>query len=216
MGGGAGANGSHNGYVSRLDAKTNSKWSLVHFFSLVVRPAHGAHPRHPPRTFPLGLLGPRCLGLALFLALPHCGAGARAPVCLGGGRVPPPSSSSPRASASRRTQHSWAGLGQPSSPTPLHVCVLVFGGKFLEEETSINDGPHPRAWTPERKCPKARSRCACPRSRASTRGISHPCARNPRRERINHGGLPHSLGSHFAKSSSYISIASSSVLNPCE
>ena len=129
-------------------ANANPKLCLRAFLVASGRPAHGVHPRHPPRTFPLGLLAPTCLGLALFLALPHCGAGARAPVCLGGERVPPPSSSSPRASASRRTQHSWAGLGQPSSPTPLHVCVLVFGGKFLEEETSINDGPHPRAWTP--------------------------------------------------------------------
>src|SRR3989344_3390356 len=93
--------------------------------------AHGVHPRHPPRTFPLGLLAPRCLGLALFLALPHCGAGARAPVCLGGERVPPPSSSSPRASASRRTQQSWAGLGQPSSPTPLLVFISAFFSRFL-------------------------------------------------------------------------------------
>ena len=56
-----------------------------------MRPAHGVHPRHPPRTFPLGLLAPRCLGSVLFLALPHCGAGARARICLGGGRNPPPS-----------------------------------------------------------------------------------------------------------------------------
>ena len=52
---------------------------------------YGDHPRHSPRTFPLGLLAPRCLGLALLLALPPCGAGARAPCYLGGGRNPPPS-----------------------------------------------------------------------------------------------------------------------------
>src|SRR3989344_3235467 len=52
---------------------------------------YGVHPRHSPRTFPLGLLAPRCLGLAHFLALPLCGAGARAPCCLGEGRNPPPS-----------------------------------------------------------------------------------------------------------------------------
>jgi len=51
----------------------------------------GVHPRHSPRTFPLGLLAPRCLGLAHFLALPLCGAGARAPCCLGEGRNPSPS-----------------------------------------------------------------------------------------------------------------------------
>src|SRR3989338_6367993 len=52
---------------------------------------YGVHPRHSPRTFPLGLLAPRCLGLARFLALPLCGAGAWAPCCLGEGRNPSPS-----------------------------------------------------------------------------------------------------------------------------
>src|SRR3989338_6806874 len=52
---------------------------------------YGVHPRHSPRTFPLGLLAPRCLGLAHFLALPLCGAGTRAPCCLGEGRNPSPS-----------------------------------------------------------------------------------------------------------------------------
>ena len=79
------------GDMSRWNgSNSNTKWCL-RSFRLGMRPAHGVHPRHPPRTFPLGLLGPRCLGLALFLALPHCGAGARAPDCLGGGRNPPPS-----------------------------------------------------------------------------------------------------------------------------
>src|SRR3989344_8088915 len=38
-----------------------------------MRPAHGVHPRHPPRTFPLGLLAPRCLGSLRFLASIACG-----------------------------------------------------------------------------------------------------------------------------------------------
>jgi len=59
--------------------------------AMVMRPAHGVHPRHPPRTFPLGLLAPRCLGSLRFLALPPCGAGARARICLGEGRHPSPS-----------------------------------------------------------------------------------------------------------------------------
>src|SRR3990167_4904234 len=71
-------------------ANANPKLCLRAFLVASGRPAHGVHPRHPPRTFPLGLLAPTCLGLALFLALPHCGAGARAPDCLGGGRNPPP------------------------------------------------------------------------------------------------------------------------------
>src|SRR3990167_8469033 len=45
----------------------------------------GVHPRHSPRTFPLGLLAPRCLGFLLILALPLCGAGARAGGCFWGG-----------------------------------------------------------------------------------------------------------------------------------
>src|SRR3989338_7809917 len=71
-------------------ANANPKLCL-RSFQLGMRHAHGVHPRHPPRTFPLWLLAPRCLGLALLLAPPHCGAGARAPSCLGGGRNPPPS-----------------------------------------------------------------------------------------------------------------------------
>ena len=69
---------------------TNSILCLFH--STIFRPrSKGDHPRHSPRTFPLVLLAPRCLGLARFLALPPCGAGARAPCCLGEGRNPSPS-----------------------------------------------------------------------------------------------------------------------------
>jgi len=39
MGGGAGANGSHKGYVSRLDANPNAIWSLVHSVIASGRPA---------------------------------------------------------------------------------------------------------------------------------------------------------------------------------
>jgi len=62
----------------------------------------GVHPRHSPRTFPLGLLAPRCLGFLLILALPLCGAGARAGGCLGGGRNPPPSFASSRQGSTNR------------------------------------------------------------------------------------------------------------------
>jgi len=82
--------GKAGGYKCRMQ-NTNAIWCLVSISSLVVRQGTGCHPRHPPRTFPLGLLAPRCLGAVLFLALPLCGAGARAPLRLGGGRVPPPS-----------------------------------------------------------------------------------------------------------------------------
>jgi len=62
---------------------------------------YGDHPRHSPRTFPLGLLAPRCLGLARFLALRHCGAGARAPAVWGKEGILPPAS--PRLGRARPT-----------------------------------------------------------------------------------------------------------------
>src|SRR3989338_252822 len=69
---------------------TNSIFCLYH--STIFRPrSKGVHPRHSPRTFPLGLLAPRCLGLAHPLALPLWGAVARAGGCLGEGRNPSPS-----------------------------------------------------------------------------------------------------------------------------
>lgn len=72
--------------------------TLYYFRSSVTK---GVHPRHPPRTFPLGLLAPRCLGLARFLALRHCGAGARAPAVWGKEGILPPAS--PRLGRARPT-----------------------------------------------------------------------------------------------------------------
>ena len=69
-----------------------SKFNIVSIISLLVFVRdYGVHPRHSPRTFPLGLLAPRCLGFLLILALPLCGAGARAGGCFGEGRNPSPS-----------------------------------------------------------------------------------------------------------------------------
>ena len=69
---------------------TNSILCLYH--STIFRPrSKGVHPRHSPRTFPLGLLAPRCLGAVLLLASAPCSALARAPLHLGGERNPPPS-----------------------------------------------------------------------------------------------------------------------------
>ena len=76
-------------------------WSRTLYYLFSVRD-YGVHPRHSPRTFPLGLLAPRCLGLALLLALPLCGAGARAPCCLGEGRNPSPSFASSRQGSTNR------------------------------------------------------------------------------------------------------------------
>ena len=75
---------------------------------------YGVHPRHPPRTFPLGLLAPRCLGLARFLALPLCGAGARAPCCLGEGRNPSPSFASSRQGSTNRLSQPLFSFSYPS------------------------------------------------------------------------------------------------------
>ena len=74
--------------------ETKNKFNIEHRvicyrWWFVQRPE--VHPRHPPRTFPLWLLAPRCLGLALLLALPLCGAGARAPAVWGEEGILPPS-----------------------------------------------------------------------------------------------------------------------------
>jgi len=72
--------------------ENRKEFNIVSIISLLVFVRdYGVHPRHSPRTFPLGLLAPRCLGLAHLLALPLCGAGARAPCCLREGRNPSPS-----------------------------------------------------------------------------------------------------------------------------
>ncbi len=51
--------------------KYKFNFNVVSVISLLVfRPrSKGDHPRHSPRTFPLGLLALRCLGLAHFLAV---------------------------------------------------------------------------------------------------------------------------------------------------
>src|SRR3989344_2385244 len=112
---------------------------------------YGVHPRHSPRTFPLELLAPRCLGLAHLLALPLCGAGARAPCCLGEGRNPSPSFASSRQGSTNR-------LSQPpfSFSYRLYVVSLSllnfskendFSGKFWWAERSSAQGftPFPTA-----------------------------------------------------------------------
>lgn len=132
------------------------------------------------RAFPLGLLAPSFLGAP---HLPHqsrlrsrwCGRRAR----LGGGKAPPPSVSSPRASALRRTQQSWAGLGQPSPPTPYLVFLLrsAVSLPLLNFVSSVRVGAHPwstaaLAEMPEGKHPTSSNHCtcACP---------SLPCAHTP-------------------------------------
>ncbi len=50
---------------------------------LIVRD-YGVHPRHSPRTFPLGLLAPRCLGFLLILAIPALRSGGEGRRLFGG------------------------------------------------------------------------------------------------------------------------------------
>jgi len=60
-------------------------FSIVSVISLLVFVRdYGVHPRHSPRTFPLGLLAPRCLGLAHFLAIARLRAGGSGARLFGG------------------------------------------------------------------------------------------------------------------------------------
>jgi len=137
-----GGNGARSGFFYRRSSRKEIQiqyWASCHFLSLVVRPAHGVHPRHPPRTFPLGLLAPRCLGLALLLALPLCGAGARAPCSVWGeeGILPPASVSSSQWFARVFNALFWlvvcvclclrrSCLRSPPSHTPFLVFKIAF------------------------------------------------------------------------------------------
>src|SRR3989344_1597488 len=89
---------------------------------------YGVHPRHSPRTFPLGLLAPRCLGLARFLALPLCGAGARAPCCLGEGRNPSPSFASSRQGSTNRLSQPPSSFSHPSISQVYIFFLAYYGG----------------------------------------------------------------------------------------
>ena len=89
------------------------------YFIIFSSISKGVHPRHPPRTFPLWLLAPRCLGLARFLALRHCGAGARAPAVWGKEGILPPAS--PRLGRARPT-----GSHNPHPRFHIHVLWCRF------------------------------------------------------------------------------------------
>src|SRR3989344_683754 len=64
-------------------------------FSCLSSYDYGVHPRHPPRTFPLGLLAPRCLGLALLLAIARLRAGGSGAMLFGGRKESSPQLRSP-------------------------------------------------------------------------------------------------------------------------
>ncbi|MCR4330737.1 MAG: hypothetical protein NUV49_02560 [Patescibacteria group bacterium] len=62
-----------------------NKFNIVSIISLLVFVRdYGVHPRHSPRTFPLGLLAPRCLGLAHLLAIARLRAGGSGAMLFGG------------------------------------------------------------------------------------------------------------------------------------
>lgn len=106
--------------------------------------------------------------------------------CLGEGRVPSPSSSSPRARFARILQ-SKTGLGQPSSPTPILVFILVFSGKFLKSVSSFSGGAHPWARTPVAEMPEASNPSMC------LPLPSHARTSRPRRTRGIAGGAPYKM-----------------------
>lgn len=96
--------------------KSNSILCLYH--STIFRPrSKGVHPRHSPRTFPLGLLAPRCLGLALLLAIARLRAGGSGAMLFGG-----------RKESFPQLRLVSAGLDQPAQPTPFLVFKFTFSG----------------------------------------------------------------------------------------
>ena len=89
--------------------KANSILCLYH--STIFRPrSKGVHPRHSPRTFPLGLLAPRCLGLALLLAFARLRAGGSGAMLFGGRKESFPQLRSPPRSGFARVFSAFVRL----------------------------------------------------------------------------------------------------------
>src|SRR3989344_2346123 len=112
---------------------TNSILCLYH--STIFRPrSKGVHPRHPPRTFPLGLLAPRCLGFLLILAIPALQSGGEGRRLFGG-----------RKESFPQLRLVSAGLDQPAQPTPFLVFILEFSVSLplRISVTSVYGGAHP-------------------------------------------------------------------------
>jgi hypothetical protein len=76
---------------------------------------YGDHPRHSPRTFPLGLLAPRCLGFLLILAISALRSGGEGRRLFGG-----------RKESFPQLRLVSAGLDQPAQPTPFLVFISEF------------------------------------------------------------------------------------------
>ncbi len=141
------------------------------------------------------------LRMPLFLALPPRPAGARAALCLGRGRNPLPSASSPRASLfyrrrgllgkTRRILQSRTGLGRPEAhnPSPLRFREYVVSLSLRTFCVLLRDGAHPFVTDAPAEMPEAKppdptpTSCACPRSpREYTSGFFPPMRAQPRRE----------------------------------
>jgi len=128
---------------------TNSILCLLH--STIFRPrSKGDHPRHSPRTFPLGLLAPRCLGLALLLAFARLRAGGSGAMLFGGRKESFPQLRSPPRSGLLEysvlpfvlwsLNASWlrlACLRSPPSHNPLSRFQDCFRGVASATEFSI-------------------------------------------------------------------------------
>src|SRR3990167_3214074 len=87
---------------------------------------YGVHPRHSPRTFPLGLLAPRCLGFLLILAISALRSGGEGRRLFGG-----------RKESSPQLRLVSAGLDQPAQPTPFLVFISTLCGIASASDFSI-------------------------------------------------------------------------------
>ena len=94
----------------------NAWWSRTLYYLFSVRD-YGVHPRHSPRTFPLGLLAPRCLGFLLILAIPALRSGGEGRRLFGG-----------RKESFPQLRLVSAGLDQPAQPTPFLVFISALCG----------------------------------------------------------------------------------------
>ena len=141
----------------------NAWWSRTLYYLFSVRD-YGVHPRHSPRTFPLGLLAPRCLGLARFLALPHCGAGARAPAVWGREGILPPAS--PRLGRARPT-----GSANPHPRFHIRVFLKIIFFSLLISSALIRESGRPSGNV------RGSNANALDPVRLITDGLSHPFAR---------------------------------------
>ena len=135
--------------------------------SILCVPDHGVHPRHSPRTFPLGLLAPRCLGFLLILAISALRSGGEGRRLFGGRKE-----SFPQLRAPPRA------FGVRPRTTPFlvfisAVCGVAFATRFriarLRRRSSFSHG------RPSGNVRGSNTSCLPQRVRVRTR-FAHPCA----------------------------------------